>query len=74
MRLLVILFWAVMLGRVIVSWVDPGTHTRPARFLYGATEPILAPVRRALPRTGVLDFSPLVVMLALTVLLRLVAL
>ncbi len=38
-------------------------------FLYRATEPVLAPVRRILPQFGNVDLSPLVVLLALQYLL-----
>ena len=33
--------------------------------LYRLTEPVFAPVRRVLPQTGAFDFSPLVVLLAI---------
>lgn len=33
--------------------------------LYSVTEPVLAPIRRRLPKTGTLDLSPLVLILAL---------
>jgi YggT family protein len=70
-RFLVMALWLVILGRVLMSWVDP-TFSRPiARFLYEATEPILAPIRRVLPQTGMFDFSPLIVLLTLGVILRL---
>lgn len=35
------------------------------RFLYGITEPLLAPIRRHLPDVGPLDFSPLILILLL---------
>ncbi|MBB3172196.1 YggT family protein [Endobacter medicaginis] len=38
-------------------------------FLYRITEPVLAPIRRILPDTGMVDLSPLVLMLALRYLL-----
>ena len=64
--------WLVVLGRVLVSWIDP-TFSRPiSRRLYALTEPFLAPIRRALPRTGNFDFAPLVLLLGLGVLMRVV--
>ena len=33
-------------------------------------EPVLAPIRRILPRTGAIDFSPLVLIIALQILMR----
>ena len=37
------------------------------------TEPMLAPIRRVLPQTGMVDLSPLVLVLVLSVLVRFVA-
>lgn len=34
-------------------------------FLFRITEPLLAPIRRILPRTGVIDLSPLILILLL---------
>nr|MBA2489422.1 YggT family protein [Chloroflexota bacterium] len=36
------------------------------------TEPFLAPLRRVLPQTGMIDLSPLIAILVLGVLVRLV--
>jgi YggT family protein len=60
----------LILARVLLSWVDPGGRSRFAAFVIQATEPILAPVRRVMPRTGMFDLAPLVVILVLGVLLR----
>ena len=61
----------LILGRVLLSWVDPRGRTQLGAFVYSATEPFLAPVRRVLPPTGVLDLSPLIVLIVLSLLLRL---
>jgi YggT family protein len=60
----------LVLGRVLLSWVDPGGRSQVGAFVYSATEPILAPIRRALPATGALDLSPLIVLVVLSLLLR----
>ena len=60
--------WFVVLGRVLFSWVDPAGSGRIARLLIELSEPILGPVRRILPTTGGLDWSPLLVMIALQLL------
>lgn len=62
--------WFVVLGRVLVSWVDPAGSGRIARILIEMSEPILGPVRRILPSTAGIDFSPIVVMILLQVLRR----
>ena len=57
--------WLLILGRVLMSWIDPRFGSGFARFLFQATEPLLAPVRRLLPQTGMIDFSALIVLLIL---------
>ena len=45
--------WAymwILIGRIIVSWVNADYSNPIVRFLYAATEPVLEPVRRRLPR------------------------
>lgn len=61
----------LVLGRVLLSWVDPRGRSQIGSFVYSATEPFLGPVRRALPPTGALDLSPLIVLVVLSLLLRL---
>jgi len=61
--------WIVFLVRVIFSWVRPAptSSIRPiADFVDAITEPIVAPIRRFLPRTGGLDFSVTIVLLVIT--------
>ena len=70
LRLIVVVVWLLVLGRVLISWVDPTGRTQAGRLLIQLTEPMLAPIRAILPRTGMLDLSPLVLLLGLGVLLR----
>lgn len=55
--------------RVILSWFSPNPTNRLAVILYKVTEPVLAPLRRIIPRVGMLDFTPL----AAIILLQLIA-
>lgn len=53
----------VVLGSVIVSWIQlPPTHP-VVGFLTMMTEPFLAPIRRVMPNLGGLDFSPMVLLI-----------
>jgi len=74
LEILVLVLWLLVLGRVLVSWVDPTGRNGVSRYLVALTEPMLAPIRRLLPQTGMVDFSPLILMLGLGVLLRFVSL
>jgi YggT family protein len=67
MALIVLVF-----GRVLVSWVDPMGRNAASAFIIQTTEPILAPVRRMLPKTGMIDFSPTIVLLILMAVWRVV--
>ncbi len=62
----------VVLARVVLSWIDPAGRSAVAGYVNAATEPLLAPIRRLLPRTGMLDLSPLAVFTVIGVLLRVV--
>jgi YggT family protein len=74
LEILVLVLWLLVLGRVLVSWVDPRTRNAVSRYIVALTEPMLAPIRRVLPQTGMVDFAPLILMLGLGVLLRFVSL
>ena len=54
-----------IVGRTLLSWVNLGNDHRLVIIVYQITEPILGPIRRLLPKTGDLDFSPIVAMVGL---------
>ena len=60
----------LILGRVLMSWVDTSGRTQLSTFLFRATEPILAPIRSMLPRMGMLDLSPMIVLIVLSFVLQ----
>jgi len=57
--------------RAILSWFSPTPTNILAVILYRVTEPILAPLRRIIPRVGMLDFTPLVAIIILQLIYRL---
>ncbi len=59
-RLLCDVLVIAILLRTILSWISPGSTNVLAVILYRVTEPILAPLRRIIPRVGRFDFTPLV--------------
>lgn len=65
------LFVMAVLVRVVLSWFPSsgeGAVGQVRRLLDGVTEPVLGPVRRLLPSAGPFDFSPIVVILVLQLL------
>jgi YggT family protein len=70
LQLLLLAVWLLVLGRIVMSWVDPTGRHQLSAFLFQATEPILAPVRRMLPPTGMIDWSGFLVLIVLGALWR----
>jgi YggT family protein len=62
----------ILLARVLISWVQLDPYNPIVQFLYSVTEPVLAPIRRMMPQTGMMDLSPLIAFIALQVLERIV--
>jgi YggT family protein len=58
-----IFMWIIII-RALISWVNPDPYNPIVQFLYKVTEPVLFPIRKALPMSGLgIDFSPIVVFL-----------
>ncbi len=54
-----------ILARVVLSWFSLRPTNMLVSIIYQVTEPILAPLRRIIPRVGVFDFTPLVAIILL---------
>ena len=52
--------------RSLLSWFPIGYNPVSA-FLVQVTEPVLAPVRRVMPRTGMFDLTPMITMIILLI-------
>jgi len=60
--------WIAIIARAILSWFDRGMRNPISQFVYRLTEPIIAPIRQIMPRTGFIDFSPLVAIIIIAIL------
>lgn len=76
-QILAMVFWLlqiyqfILLARVLLTWIPNVDYNNPiVQFLYRATEPVLAPIRKALPPMSGMDLSPLVVFLGISILMR----
>ena len=64
--LVLYLYMWMIIARAVISWVNADPYNPIVRFLYNATEPLLHRIRRSLPIFfGGIDFSPLVVLIAI---------
>ena len=66
--LLVNIYFFALLAMIILSWVAPGSNHPAIYLLHQITEPVMAPVRKALPAMGGMDFSPILVFILINVL------
>ncbi|MBU0577485.1 YggT family protein [Patescibacteria group bacterium] len=54
-----------ILVRILMSWIQTNSHGQFYRTIYEITEPVLRIFRSILPRTGMIDFSPILAFFAL---------
>ena len=62
---LIDIYSLIVLVAVVTSWMQLPPSNPVARFVYAMTEPLLDPIRRALPPMGGLDFSPMILLIGL---------
>ena len=65
--LLVNFYFFALLAMIILSWIAPGSQNPVIYLLHQLTEPVMAPIRRLLPSMGGMDFSPILVFIAINV-------
>jgi YggT family protein len=65
------LYMWIIIARAVISWVNPDPYNTIVRILYSLTDPVLLAIRRRLPLSfSGIDFSPIVVILAIVFLQR----
>ena len=61
-----VFFMFITIARAVLSWVSPDPYNPIVRFIHNITEPVLYQVRRRIPLNfGGIDFSPILVFLAI---------
>ncbi len=74
-RLSIWIFIIALIVQALISWINPGMYQMQnpiAAILSSLTAPLLKPIRRMLPRTGMIDFSPMLAIMLLYILLIIV--
>jgi YggT family protein len=61
-----ILQFAIII-RALMSWFNPSPDNPIVRLVIEITEPVLAPLRRIVPRIGMIDITPIVAILLMNV-------
>lgn len=65
LNLVTYIFIVAVLIQVVLSWVNPDAYNPVTVILHRLTDPLLRPARQLLPPVGGLDFSPVIVLIAL---------
>jgi YggT family protein len=63
-----LIYLVAVFAYVVLSWVSPDGYNPAGRLLHDLVDPLLRPLRRALPPLAGLDLSPLALILLLSVL------
>jgi len=62
------LYSLIVFAAIVMSWMQLPPSNPIVQLVHAVTEPVLGPLRRALPSMGGLDFSPMVLLIGLQVL------
>jgi YggT family protein len=61
---------AAIFLRIIFSWINFDPRNSIYQVVYEITEPLLGPIRRIMPRMGMIDLAPMVVIFVLFLIVR----
>ena len=59
-----------ILARALLSWFPMGPNNPLVAIIHQMTEPVLAPLRRVVPRIGRIDITPIIAILLLQFIAR----
>ncbi len=62
-QLLGTFFYIAIFARVMISWFPVQRNNPIVVFIYTVTEPILAPIRRYVPKFGMFDLTPMIALI-----------
>ena len=72
LRTILYIYLFIIIIQVIISWINPNVYNPITTIMYQISEPILKPIRQFIPSSGGLDFSPLVALIIINLLMILI--
>ena len=72
LRTILYIYLFIIIVQVIISWLNPNVYNPITTIMYQISEPILKPIRHFIPSSGGLDFSPLVALIIINLLMILI--
>lgn len=55
----------IVIGRAVISWVNPDPYNPIVKFLRQVTDPVLVKIRQIIPVMGGFDLSPMILILVI---------
>ena len=55
----------IIIIQIVISWVNPGAYNPITVIMYQLSEPVLKPARRLIPPAGGFDFSPMIAIIVM---------
>ena len=72
LRTILYIYLFIIIIQVIISWINPNVYNPITTIMHQISEPILKPIRQFIPSSGGLDFSPLVALIIINLLMILI--
>ncbi len=72
LKTILYIYLFIIIIQVIISWINPNVYNPITTIMYQISEPILKPIRQFIPSSGGLDFSPLVALIIINLLMILI--
>ncbi len=69
LKTILYIYLFIIIVQVIISWINPDAYNPITMIMYQLSEPILRPVRRIIPSAGGFNFSPLIILVIINLLM-----
>ncbi len=69
LKMMIWIYIIIIILQALISWINPGAYNPVTVLMYQLTDPLLRRLRRYIPPAGGLDWSPLVALIGLNLLL-----
>ena len=72
LRMILYIYLFIILIQVIISWINPSSYNPITKIMCQISAPVLKPARKLIPSAGGVDFSPLIILVIINLLMILV--
>ena len=69
LKTILYIYLFIIIVQVIISWINPDAYNPITMIMHQLSEPILRPVRRIIPSAGGFNFSPLIILVIINLLM-----